>query len=206
MELKLNSNLLNELEKYNKKVLVVTKYYDSNFTNKLIEKLKNYKKLIYGIGENRLETIQNKKIKNSELFFIGNLQSNKIKKLSNFTNNFMCVDNLKHVKILNKQERKINIFIQINLDKNKKNGIKEIEFENFYENCEKFENIKILGILGIGKKEFTNKEKETEIKTLISIKNKFNLKHISFGTSCDYKHTFKYREVDILRIGRKMIL
>ncbi|NQZ84816.1 MAG: alanine racemase [Nanoarchaeales archaeon] len=189
----------------NKKILVVSKYYNKEQTIEILSQTKDLKEF-YGLGENRIDTIKEKNLDRNLIHFIGNIQSKKISDIVKHCSYIHSVSSLKHLELISKQIKKnnlknMNIFIQINISQTDiKSGIEISEFENFYNKVKQFDGINILGISGMGAGEFTKSQKDLEFETLTKIKNKHPKFKISAGTSRDYKIAIEHN-IDILRLG-----
>ena len=88
----LNKKLLDEILENNKKIIIVSKYFDKQKTQKIFdffEKSENqkYKNIFLGVGENRIRNLEEKNLKRENVFFIGNIQSNDLKKICVFFKN-----------------------------------------------------------------------------------------------------------------------
>ena len=167
-------------------------------------------------GENRVQEIVNKQSKlpnDIEWHMIGHLQKNKVKYIARFINLIHSLDRISLAKEIDKQakkeERIIKCLIQIKISKeDSKFGIKIEEFRDFYKSLETFENINIIGLMGMAT--FTNdieliNEEFKMIKRIYddiaSIDSKFKI--LSIGMSDDYNIALKNGS-NMIRIGSKI--
>jgi uncharacterized pyridoxal phosphate-containing UPF0001 family protein len=191
--------------------LAVTKYWDLEETEKFIWELSlDEKNILVWFWENRIESFFEKKLKREETHFIGNIQSKDIKHIVKFCDTVHSIDNLKHVKkleeICNKQDTWIKFFLQINIDKNKDWGIIPEQIPEFLELIDKCDNISLVWFSAIWKAEFNEEEKREEFRLLKKLRGKY-LPHwfISAWTSRDYKIALE-EEIDIIRVGKSLVL
>ena len=179
-----------------------------------IKEAYNYGQLKF--GENRVQEIVNKQSKlpnDIEWHMIGHLQKNKVKYIARFINLIHSLDRISLAKEIDKQakkeERIINCLIQIKISKeDSKFGIKIEEFRDFYKSLEIYENINIIGLMGMAT--FTNNielinEEFKMIKIIYddiaSIDPKFKI--LSIGMSDDYDIALKNGS-NMIRIGSKI--
>ncbi len=210
----INKQVFKKVASKNAKILVVTKYWNKKITEDLIKECEeDFSKIFFGIGENRVKILEEKKILREKVHFIGNLQSKKLKKIVKYCSTIHSLSSIKHAeklnKISNENNLKLKVFIQIKLDKNKPNGILPEELKTFLEKMKKFENIQILGISGMGmaidNQQLTINNKKIEFKLLIKLRDKYlPRKLISAGTSQDYEIALE-EGISVVRIGRKII-
>ena len=167
-------------------------------------------------GENRVQEICDKKSKlpnDIEWHMIGHLQKNKVKYIARFINLIHSLDRISLAKEIDKQakkeERIINCLIQIKISKeDSKFGLKIEDFTDFYKTLEIFENLNIIGLMGMAT--FTNdieliNEEFKMIKKIYdeiaSIDPKFKV--LSIGMSDDYNIALKNGS-NMIRIGSKI--
>lgn len=78
----LNDTLFQNVQKRSVKILIVTKYWNTNTTAEIYKLAqKQYPEIIYGLGENRIESIVEKQLPRNLVHFIGNIQSQKIRQI-----------------------------------------------------------------------------------------------------------------------------
>ncbi len=206
----INHSLFKKIKNSNSKILIVTKYRDSNTTNKIISEAENaYPDIIYWLWENRIDNIKSKDIVREKLHFIWSIQSKKIKDVVVHCCSIHSLDSLKHAEIINneceKQNLKINVFIQINLDPSKESWISPAFLRDFLNEMKKYNSIEVVWISWMWKREFTIEEKRKEFQILLDLKQKYiPTKAISAGTSLDYEIALEMG-IDVVRIGRKWV-
>lgn len=190
-------------------LLVVTKYWDQVDTNKIYEAVKD-EPCFCALGENRIESLEEKNLSRQFVHFVGRIQSRKIPDIVRFTSAVHSLDSLKHAEKLNTMAKgydsPFGVFIQINVSgETQKGGIECNELSSFLESVKKLENLTILGISGMGRSNFTEAEKRAEFQLLIDLRNEFLPgKLISAGTSRDYKIALK-EKIDLVRIGSAIV-
>ncbi len=206
----INKSLFEEIRNSKSKVLVVTKYWDSKITDKIVKKLTHkYGDIIYWFWENRIEDLILKNINRENMHFIWNIQSKKIEKIVTFCWTIHSLEKLKHAKLIDEHSKKFQVktkvFLQINLDPTKPSGLTEIELSTLIKDMENLENVEILWISWIWAWIFTQKEKQEEFDFLKRLRDTYlPWKLISAWTSRDYKFALK-NEIEVLRIGRKIL-
>ncbi len=156
-------------------------------------------------GENYVQELVEKyeqMPKDIEWHFIGHLQTRKVKLIAPFVNLIHGVDSMKLFEEINKQAAKnnrvINCLLQIHIaDEETKFGLNEQELDEMLNQVQnnEFENVKIIGLMGMAtfsenqnqiKKEFQN------LKTIFDKISQLNTKNcqlntISMGMSGDYQ-------------------
>lgn len=207
--MKLNTEILDKIKNSNSKLVLVTKYFDLDETNKLIEFTEqNYLEILEWFWENRLESLINKNIDREKMHFIWNLQTKQIKEIIKYASVIHSVDDIKHLKkleeICSKQWNWVQVFLQINVDKTKPWWIKPEQIPEFLELIWEMENVSLIWFSAIWKSEFTREEKEAEFDLLINLRNKYLQNwFISAWTSIDYEIAIE-KWIDILRIWSKL--
>ncbi len=203
----LNSEVFENIWNKNRKILIVTKYWDSKTTLSIWDEAqKKYPDSIYGLWENRIETIREKALPRANTHFIWNIQSQKIPEIVNNCSVIHSLSSLKHAKKIENQASPIESFIQIKLDENKDIGISEDEISDFLEACRDFTYLKIIWISGMWAWEVLENEKREEFRKLIHIRDTY-IPHwlISAGTSRDYEVALE-EWIDVVRIGNKALI
>lgn len=189
----------------NVKIIVVTKTFDINTINPIID---------YGhndFGENRVQEAFLKwqpiisKYPNLKLHLIGNLQSNKVKDAVKLFDYIHSLSSEKLAKILMMEEqrikKKLKYFIQVNFSNLKeRNGIEPSETADFIRYCINDLNLQIIGLMCIPP---LNEKPEVYFLQLKKIADKNNLNELSMGMSNDYLHAIKYGSTYV-RIGSKI--
>lgn len=192
-------------------VIAVTKYVTIDRANDA------YEAGIRHFGENRLEGFQQKRDALPDdvvMHFIGTMQTRKVKEVINDVDYFHALDRLKLAREINKRaQHEIKCFVQVNVSgESSKQGITLEEVDNFIDELEQFEKIKVVGLMTMAP--FT--DDESYIKDLfqsLRIKRdeikKRNLKHapcteLSMGMSNDY-HIASEAGATFVRIGTKLV-
>jgi len=189
----------------NAKIIVVTKTFDINTINPIID---------YGhndFGENRVQEAFLKwqpiisKYPNLKLHLIGKLQSNKVKDAVKLFDYIHSLSSKKLAKILMMEEqrikKKLKYFIQVNFTNLKeRNGIEPNETADFIKYCINDLNLQIIGLMCIPP---LNEKPEAYFLQLKKIADKNNLNELSMGMSNDYLHAIKYGSTYV-RIGSKI--
>jgi len=166
-------------------------------------------------GENK---IQEAKLKHESLtgkfsfHLIGHLQSNKAKEAVKIFDLIHSIDKLSTAEKLNKEAAKINkiqeILIQVNAtNEESKNGIHPSELNSIFESINDLSNIKVMGIMGIGPTNGTEKKIRKAFKMCkqlldnLNKKYNINLKELSMGMSSDYEIAIE-EGATFIRVGR----
>lgn len=155
-------------------------------------------------GENKVQELVEKYDflpKDIEWHFIGHLQKNKVKYIAPFVHLIHAVDSISLLKEINKRalqnQRKINCLIQFHIAKEEsKFGLKTNGYQDFFTEAIQFENVNIIGLMGMAT--FTSNEDQIseEFSILKSIfdqvKSTFfadqdEFQEISMGMSGDFK-------------------
>ena len=153
-------------------------------------------------GENKIQEMTEKweeMPKDIQWHMIGHVQTNKVKYMAEYVSLVHGVDSLKLLKEINKQAKKhnriIDVLLQMHIAKEEtKFGLDEKELEEILNQVQndKFENIKIKGLMGMA----TFTDNQTQIKKeflhLKSLFDKLNTEHLqlstlSMGMSGDYQ-------------------
>ena len=176
------------------KLLVVTKNRSAEEIQEVILTGARY------IGENKIQEILGKynqslfdelKKYEVELHFIGHLQSNKVNQAVRLCDAIQSVDSMELAEKINdaakKENKIIKIFLQMNLTgEQQKFGIKEEQMPEIIEGINQLENIKLTGLMCMGKfgDEKITREAFRKCKNLAE---KFHLPEVSMGMSDDYQ-------------------
>lgn len=200
--MKINRKILDEIHAHKSSFIAVTKYFSPEETNTIFEQLKSHKNCV-GLGENRIESIQNKKIPRNFCHFIGNIQSRKIPEISQHCSVVHSLDSIKHAEKFSQEKNPPKVFLQVNISNEpQKGGIEAKNLEAFVQKMPK--NLIVLGLSAIGENTDDPEKKSQEFLTLISLRDDLNPDwKISAGTSIDYQIALKHK-TDILRIGRAL--
>lgn len=203
----LNTEVFQNIQNAQKKILIVTKYWDEEKTLKIMEEAWIlFPEEFYGLWENRIETIKEKNIPREHIHFIGNIQSRKIPEIIQYCSTLHSLSSLKHAQKIEEIGLSTRVFIQIKLDQHKDIWIWEWELWEFLEACSTFKNLKIVGISGMGSWEYSEQDKRNEFQKLISLRDAFLPNgYISAGTSRDYDIALE-EWIDIVRIWTASII
>ena len=167
-------------------------------------------------GENRVQEIVDKQSKlpnNIEWHMIGHLQKNKVKYIAKFINLIHSVDRISLAKEIDKhakkENRKIDCLIQLKISREEsKFGLQINDFKNFYESLKNYDNLNIIGLMGMAT--FTNdnelvNEEFKMIKTIyddmVLIDSRFKV--LSIGMSDDYDIALENGS-NMIRVGSKI--
>lgn len=210
--MKINESVFEKIRKSQKQILVVTKYWEKKETEDILNLCeKKYSDVFFGLGENRIKTLELKNLPREKVHFIGNIQSKKISKIVEYSSVIHSLDNLKHAQLFDEAIKTqfpneiLKVFLQIRLDPEKETGILPNDFEKCLEAFQKFKNLEICGISGMGKYRVSEKEKEAEFLLLKKLRDLYlSGKKISAGTSQDFEKALK-KGIDIVRVGRKIV-
>ena len=158
-------------------------------------------------GENKIQEMTEKweqMPKNIEWHMIGHVQTNKVKFMAEYVSLIHGVDSLKLLQEINKQAKKhnriIDCLLQIHIaEEETKFGLNELELEDILKQIQhdksEFENIRIVGLMGMAT--FTENKTQIEkefnhLKTIFDKINKlsiinYQLSILSMGMSGDYQ-------------------
>lgn len=167
-------------------------------------------------GENYVQELVEKEAvlpKDIRWHFIGHLQSNKVKYIAPFVHLIQGVDSEKLLKEINKQAAKnnriINVLLQMHIaSEETKFGLDEAELHAVLDNVEQYQNVKILGLMGMASFSDDEKQVRKEFANLKSyfeaLKNKASAnitpEILSMGMSGDYKMAIEEGS-NMVRIG-----
>ena len=171
-------------------------------------------------GENKIQEMTEKweqMPKDIEWHMIGHVQTNKVKFMAEYVSLIHGVDSLKLLQEINKQAKKhnriIDCLLQIHIaEEETKFGLNELELEEILKQVQheksEFENIRIVGLMGMAT--FTENQNQIEnefnhLKTLFDKINKlsiinYQLSILSMGMSGDYQLAIS-RGSTMVRIG-----
>ena len=167
-------------------------------------------------GENRVQEIVDKHSKlpkDIEWHMIGHLQKNKVKYIAKFITLIHSVDRISLAKEIDKhakkENRKIDCLIQLKISREEsKFGLQINDFKNFYESLKNYDNLNIIGLMGMAT--FTNdnelvNEEFKMIKTIyddmVLIDSRFKV--LSIGMSDDYDIALENGS-NMIRVGSKI--
>lgn len=165
-------------------------------------------------GENKVQEMEAKweeMPKDIEWHMIGHVQRNKVKYMAPFVSLIHSVDSKRLLKEINKQAKKvdrvIDCLLQIKIaEEDSKFGLDKDEALELLasEAFQKYENVRVIGLMGMAT--FTDNENQVseEFKKLKqiydSVKDDYNFTHLSMGMSGDYSIAIKHGS-NIVRVG-----
>ena len=165
-------------------------------------------------GENKVQEMEAKweeMPKDIEWHMIGHVQRNKVKYMAPFVSLIHSVDSKRLLKEINKQAKKvdrvIDCLLQIKIaEEDSKFGLDKNEALELLasEAFQKYENVRVIGLMGMAT--FTDNENQVseEFKKLKqiydSVKDDYNFTHLSMGMSGDYSIAIKHGS-NIVRVG-----
>lgn len=165
-------------------------------------------------GENKVQEMEAKweeMPKDIEWHMIGHVQRNKVKYMAPFVSLIHSVDSKRLLKEVNKQAKKvdrvIDCLLQIKIaEEDSKFGLDKDEALELLasEAFQKYENVRVIGLMGMAT--FTDNENQIseEFKKLKqiydSVKDDYNFTHLSMGMSGDYSIAIKHGS-NIVRVG-----
>lgn len=198
-----NNQVFKNIQDAQKKILIVTKYWDREKTQNISKQAHEiYTGIVFGLWENRIEAIKEKSISREKIHFIWNIQSQKIWEIVKYCSVIHSLSSIKHARKIEDIWQEVSAFIQIQLDENKNIWISEFELRNFLKICKDFKYLKIIWIAGMWSADCSQQEKRDEFKKLISLRNRcFPKWLISAWTSRDYELALE-EWIDIVRIGK----
>ena len=168
-------------------------------------------------GENKIQEMTEKweaMPKAIQLHMIGHVQTNKVKFMAEYVSLIHGVDSLKLLQEINKQAKKhdrvIDVLLQIYIaEEESKFGLDENELNELLQQVQNdkssFENINIVGLMGMATFTENQNQIEKEFKHLKTIFNKLNtenceLNTLSMGMSGDYQQAISCGST-MVRIG-----
>lgn len=187
-------------------IVAATKYFTAEEMREL------FNTGIHHFGENRVELLLEKQeaLKDLDITWhlIGTLQTKKTKKIIDNIDFLHSLDTIKLAEEINKRRtRPLKCFVQVNIsNEESKHGLNETDVIDFIKAISDFENITIIGLMGMA--EFTQdqaviSEEFSRINTIMDNINKelhIDLKELSIGMSNDYLQALKHNAT-YLRLG-----
>jgi len=202
----LNNQVFKNVQNSQKKILIVTKYWEKEKTLEIYKQAqKDFPEIFFGLWENRIETLTEKWFPRNIMHFIGNIQSQKIAQIVKNCWVIHSLSSLKHATKIENLWLPVKAFIQIQLDPSKNIGISEDNLWYFLQACKGFKHLTIIGISGMWAGDVSETEKREEFRKLISLRDT-HLPNwlISAGTSRDYEIALD-EWIDVVRVGNKII-
>lgn len=192
-------------------IIGVTKSVDKETTKQMVDLGINH------LAENRMETFLEKKeyLKNySEIkwHFIGNLQKRKVKSVINEIDYFHALDKESLAEEIQKRADKlVNCFVQVNVSgEDTKQGVSPENLDSFIDTLEKFDKIKIVGLMTMAPIDATTKDLHSIFGDLKLLQEKISKKRLyhapcaelSMGMSQDFVTAIECGAT-FVRIGSK---
>lgn len=155
-----------------------------------------YSKGFRNFGENyvqeALEKIQSTSDLQIKWHFIGTLQKNKIKHIIGKFEYIHSIETIDQIRILSEKSTlaKVHqkIFLQVNIaNEATKSGFSAQQLQSEFEAIQKFQNIKVVGLMTMPPLVNPPEENRPHFKALRNLALQFGLKELSMGTSHDYK-------------------
>ncbi|WP_077326027.1 YggS family pyridoxal phosphate-dependent enzyme [Virgibacillus siamensis] len=192
-------------------IIGVTKYVTIERTRETIDAgIKN-------LGENRLEGFLEKYNTISDeasWHFIGTLQSRKVKEVIDKVDAVHSLDRHSLAKEINKRAvQPVDCFVQVNVSgEETKHGIKPDDVLEFIQNLERFEKVRIIGLMTMAPHLDDEDRLRTIFRSLASLRDNVNhenlphapCKYLSMGMSNDYQIAVEEGATHI-RIGSELV-
>ena len=208
--MKLNKQLLQDFGKSDSKLLAVTKYWDVEETNELLEQFwEEWWEVLIWLWENRVQSLKEKNLDREAVHFIWNIQTKEIKYITQHCATIHSLDNMKQIRkideICEKQWNWVKVFIQINLDSSKIWWISENKIEEFMKAIDETENISLVWFSWIWTEDCSDDERREEFQKLKNIRAKYLQNWIiSAWTSRDYTIAIQ-EEIEIIRVWKSLV-
>lgn len=198
------------------KIQSIKKEIPNNVTLVAVSKTKSEEEILQAynsghkiFGENKVQELVGKYEnlpKNIKWHMIGHLQRNKVKYIAPFVSLIHGTDSEKLLTEINKRakqnNRVINCLLQVHIaEESTKFGFSSFEINDIMQKASEFENVNIIGLMGMAT--FTDNllQIEKEFRSLQHIYNNHpNFTTLSMGMSGDYKSAIKYGS-NMIRLG-----
>ena len=194
----------------------IKKELPNNITLVAVSKTKSEKEILQTynsghkiFGENKVQELVEKYEslpKDIEWHMIGHLQRNKVKYIAPFISLIHGTDSEKLLKEINKRgkqnSRIINCLLQVHIaEESAKFGFSSSEINDIMLRSSEFENVNIIGLMGMATFTDNISQIEKEFCSLKEIyKNHTSFTTLSMGMSGDYKSAIKYGS-NMIRLG-----
>jgi len=156
------------------------------------------------IGENRVQDAASKfpGLPPVDKHMIGHLQTNKVKEAVRLFDCIQSVDSVKLAKEIDKRTgRRMPVMIQVNIGREpQKYGIAPEDAYSFYDKISGFENLNVVGLMGIVPLGQDARQFFCELK---NIHDEMNLRWLSMGMSNDYELAVAEGS-NMIRIGSRL--
>jgi pyridoxal phosphate enzyme (YggS family) len=201
--------ILKETEKYDYKLIAVTKYYD---IDKMIEAfdagLRNFAESRALDALEKISKIDDTTKSQSVYHFIGHLQTNKVKHVVGNFEYIHSVDSLKVAQCIDCEAKKKGIVQKILIQVNnaheiQKSGISPEELENLINEVANLKSIELKGFMNIAPLGASEKELYNLFSEMYKLKEEYKLEELSMGMSNDYKIALDCGAT-MIRLGRAL--
>lgn len=206
----INQTILSKVKSYGARLILVTKYLDSEQTKIVCNQIEQYE-VVWGLGERRVADLEKKNIPREKAHFIGNIQSRDIEQIMKYCSVVHSLCTIRHAKKFEELLKtglfkEFKFFIQVNIsEEDQKSGIMPGDLEDFLSELRKECPIlitRLLGLSALGKAEFTIPEKQAEFQALKELRKGYFADGIlSAGTSRDYMIGLE-EGIHVVRIGK----
>lgn len=167
------------------------------------------------VGENKVQELILKanhlNNPNINWILIGHLQTNKVRQVIQYISEFHALDSIKLARKLNNEliaiHKKLEVFVQVNTsDEESKYGIKPNELADFLLELEKFDHLKVVGLMTLAIHSQEEQKIRNCFRTLkaLLIETQINypsISRLSMGMSGDFKIAIEEGATDI-RVGQ----
>lgn len=183
----------NETEKYNAKIVAVSKYYS---TDKMIEA---YNAGVRDFGESKLpwavekiNSLDDVMRSDCNYHLIGHLQTNKVKRAAGFFNLIHSLDSIRLADEIQKEALRLGIvqkvLIQVNnAGEKQKSGVALSQLENLIEHVSSLANVELIGLMNVAPMTGDVELLKRLFTQMHELKEMYDLTELSMGMSNDYK-------------------
>jgi len=198
------------------KIQSIKKELPNNVTLVAVSKTKSEEEILQAynsghkiFGENKVQELVEKYEnlpKDIEWHMIGHLQSNKVKYIAPFVHLIHGTDSEKLLKEINKRAKQnsriINCLLQVHIaEESTKFGFSSSEINDIMQRSSEFENVNIIGLMGMATFTDNLSQIEKEFCSLQQVyENHPSFTTLSMGMSGDYKSAIKYGS-NMIRLG-----
>lgn len=193
--------ILDFVHKSGAQCVVVTKYGDVEETYDMYDRVKDHPAFL-ALGENRVKSMEKKKIPKDDMHFIGHIQGRNMKVISRLSSMTHSICAIRHAK--KAAELGIVCLLEVNVSREEgKDGILPEDFPVFWAELQaEVPGLEVVGLSGMGKLEYEEEEKREEFGVLKKLRDQYIPGGmISAGTSADYRIALE-EGVDVVRLGR----
>ena len=199
--------ILKEVEKYNPRIIAVTKYYG---IEKMIEAfeagLRDFAESRAIEAVEKINKIDDMTRAQSVYHFIGHLQTNKVKHVVGNFEYIHSVDSLKLAKCIDEEASKKGIRQKILIQVNnaleaQKFGIDQLQLENLINEVSEMKSLDLVGLMNIAPLTDDTDELHRLFSQMRKLTDEYQLKELSMGMSHDYKIALE-NGATMIRLGR----